>query len=321
MKKILYTLVVMLLVAGVIDVALAGPVDPVKKCKTCGKPLSLCQGHNTANPKKERKEPPKKQTESKKESKPRKKQVTPAGYDVTITSNAGSDATLYIDGTNYGKSSGSHYLKAGSHSVILTADGYDDFYRTINVDKNNTWFSFVMTEKSADALCQLGENYLNGKSGYPKDYNKAVHWFRKAADKGFAKAQNWLGRCYQEGWGVSKNDSEAVKCFRKAADQGDASGQYNLGYCYEHGNGVEQSYSKAVEWYRKSADQGLAWAQYNLGYCYEHGKGVMSDRNKAIQWYRKAADQGHDDAKSALKRLESSGSVTRIVRTDLKKNN
>ena len=54
------------------------------------------------------------------------------------------------------------------------------------------------------------------------NYPEAVKWFQKAAEQGYAEAQNNLGVCYMNGIGVSKNNDEAVKWFRQAARQGHA---------------------------------------------------------------------------------------------------
>ena len=35
-----------------------------------------------------------------------------------------------------------------------------------------------------------------------KDYNQAAEWFRKAAERGCARALNNLGICYEQGKGV-----------------------------------------------------------------------------------------------------------------------
>ena len=44
--------------------------------------------------------------------------------------------------------------------------------------------------------------------------------------------------CYQNGYGVVKDDKEAVRLFTLAAQQGDSDAQYNLGVCYQNGFGV-----------------------------------------------------------------------------------
>ena len=56
-----------------------------------------------------------------------------------------SDATIYIDGVNYGTPTGSRMLKPGSHFIILEADGYKKYYDCIIVSRENTEFYFSMT--------------------------------------------------------------------------------------------------------------------------------------------------------------------------------
>ena len=83
-----------------------------------------------------------------------------------------------------------------------------------------------------------------------------------------------IGDDYYFGQGVEISYTKAVEYFRKAAEYGYAYAQYSLGYCYEHGQGVDQSYEEAVKWYRKAANQGNSYAQNSLGNCYYNGLGV-----------------------------------------------
>jgi TPR repeat protein len=71
-----------------------------------------------------------------------------------------------------------------------------------------------------------------------KDDVETVKWLRKAAEQGFAEAQNNLGLMCVLGRGVSQDDAEAVKWFRKAAEQGYAAAQFNLGEMRRQGRGV-----------------------------------------------------------------------------------
>ena len=147
--------------------------------------------------------------------------------------------------------------------------------------------------------CNLGRRYETG-DGVPKDAEKAVYWYRKSAEQGYARGQNNVGHCYDLGIGIEKDSLQAVYWFRKAVEQGYAVAQYNLGVCYEFGNGVSKDFQQAVYWYRKSADQGYAAAQYNLGTCYYMGDGVSKDFQQAVYWWRKAAEQGDAAAQSNL---------------------
>ena len=145
--------------------------------------------------------------------------------------------------------------------------------------------------------CQNIVGYFWRQKG---DYNKAVKWYRKAAEQEFAPAQTNLGWMYENGWGVSQDYSEAVKWFRKAAEQGNARGQSCLGWMYKNGYGVSQDYSEAVKWYRKSAEQGNDVGQTNLGLMYHNGTGVQRNLSEAIKWFRKAAQQGNETAQNNL---------------------
>jgi uncharacterized protein len=91
----------------------------------------------------------------------------------------------------------------------------------------------------------------------PQNYAEAVEWYRKAADRGFAKAQSNLGFMYENGRGVSQNYAEAIKWWRKAAEQGLASAQHNLGHMYFDGRRVPQNYAEGHLDYFTNALHGL----------------------------------------------------------------
>ena len=69
---------------------------------------------------------------------------------------------------------------------------------------------------------------------------------------------------YATGEGVPENDSEAVKWYRKAADQGYASAQNNLGNMYYKGDGVPENNIRAYVWWSMAKTQGNAKAASNL---------------------------------------------------------
>ena len=125
-----------------------------------------------------------------------------------------------------------------------------------------------------------------------KDFQNAAKYYRKAAERGHAKAQINLGWCYENGNGVDKDLKQAVEWYSKAAEQGDAIAQCNLGVCYHNGTGVGKDLKQSVEWFRKAAEQGNVKAQVYLGGCYYYGIGVKEDDNQAEYWWREANKQG-----------------------------
>ena len=84
--------------------------------------------------------------------------------------------------------------------------------------------------------------------GVEQNFKKAVKWYQKAADQGYANAQLELGFMYYKGLGVEQDLKEEVKWFQKAANQGNANAQHNLGVMYANGKGVEQNYVTAYAW-------------------------------------------------------------------------
>jgi TPR repeat protein len=106
--------------------------------------------------------------------------------------------------------------------------------------------------------------YLKGRGGLGQNDKEAAVWYRRAAEQGFAEAQNNLGWMYREGRGVPRDDAEAVKWMRKAAEQDLAAGQNNLGLMYQQGRGVPHDSVEAAAWFTKAAAQGDQLAKKNL---------------------------------------------------------
>jgi TPR repeat protein len=163
-----------------------------------------------------------------------------------------------------------------------------------------------LAETEAAEQTRLGERFRDG-NGVERDYVRALVYFLKAADEGYALAQHNIGSLCQYGWGVQQDYAQAMAWYRKAADQGDAAAQSNIGWLYQYGWGVQQDYAKAITWYRKAADQGYAAALYNIGWLYHNGWGVQQDYAQAMAWYRKAADQGHVGAQNNIGVLYKEG--------------
>ena len=104
------------------------------------------------------------------------------------------------------------------------------------------------------------------------------------------QAHSWIGKCCKPK-GVSQDHAEAFKWFRLAAERGFAMAQNNLGGMYYNGQGLPQDYAEAVRWYRLAAEQGAAAAQNNLGMIYGNGQGVPRDLVVSYFWTSMAVSQ------------------------------
>ena len=146
-------------------------------------------------------------------------------------------------------------------------------------------------------------------------YEDAVKMALVAASKGSKSAENLLGACYENGYGVPVNQEMAIKFYTSSAEAGSADAQFNLGRLY-YLISESKHYTKvggmsvrigpepivpyeedvqAVKWFRKAAEQGSVKAQYSLGMCLYEGNGVertAKNMEEGKHWLRKAAEQG-----------------------------
>src|SRR3990167_6759816 len=174
-------------------------------------------------------------------------------------------------------------------------------------------------------------SYL-GHSNLRSDHKKAVQLLSLSSNKGYSKAQYWLGVCYYEGIGVEVDFKKAAQLFtlstqclvsnaprkrlkkmrdlEELADDLFMASRFpantnfyphtNLGVCYLEGKGVEADFKKAVELFTLASNQGYPQAHSNLGACYLEGKGVEVDFKKAVELFTLASDQGVPEAHSNL---------------------
>lgn len=134
------------------------------------------------------------------------------------------------------------------------------------------------------------EDVLNACLDESRTWEERLVPCRSAADQGRAAAQYMLGKMYQSGFGVLKDDAEALKWFTLAADQGDVTTQYLVGRLYETGQGVLENKTEAVKWYILAAEQGQLGAGVKVQNYAAEGIGITefiraADRGDAIAQY------------------------------------
>lgn len=165
-----------------------------------------------------------------------------------------------------------------------------------------TWFRRAAEQGHADAC------YYTGYLEEPISYKEAIKWYREAADKNVSEAQYRLGRCYDYGIGVTKNEKLAEKWYQKAINQGNEHAKENLLLLkqskegspddwYRIGKRAEQNkmYQEAVAWYKKAANAGHADAQMALAFCYKDGLGVPRKNDGLFrEWANKGMNQCTD---------------------------
>ena len=201
--------------------------------------------------------------------------------------------------------------------------------------------------KDAEAQFNLGLIYARGEGITPND-DKAIHWWKKAAQRGSPHAEMMLGLFYNLGRGVGRSEQEAVNWYLKAAKFGNTNAIYNLAVLYYNGLGIDRNYEqaakyfsilakqgntdaqniygslflegqgvsfkpqKAIKWFKKSASANNVKAMFNLATQYRQGNGVAQNDKKAIYWYKKAAELSFAPAQNALGYMYAEGRGTKL---------
>ena len=106
--------------------------------------------------------------------------------------------------------------------------------------------SVTLTEQMA--IHSQGVNGELGR-GAPQDLVKAAKWYRRAAELGYADAQNDLAKLYDDGRGVPQDDVQAYVWYSLAADHGNSCAVYDRKHLLQRMNRTELTQAQA--WLRE----------------------------------------------------------------------
>lgn len=162
-------------------------------------------------------------------------------------------------------------------------------------DKSRAWLEQAADRGKVPAMVILSKMYRGGY-GRPEDTAQVAKWLKLAAKANDVESMNQLGILHYS----QKEYDQALVWFRKAADRDHPESQSFLGDLYRFGRAVKQDYSEAIRWYEKSATKNYPHALYMLAVLHGQGHGTPADRTKANVYYEKAAAVGHPEAKKYI---------------------
>ena len=98
--------------------------------------------------------------------------------------------------------------------------------------------------------------FEDGMQAYrDKDYGTARLLWLPLAESGHTFAMNNVGMMYKKGYGVPRDYKKAVKYFKKSSDQGFSLASYNLAAMYQSGKGVKKNRKLAFKSMLKAAEK------------------------------------------------------------------
>ena len=191
------------------------------------------------------------------------------------------------------------------------------------VDEAYQWFESKAYE--GNSLCQIClASFYDAEDGvYYVEPNKrrAAYWYEQSAINGFVDAYSFIGLCYRDGEGVSRDLQKAIEWFQKGSEANNPICQYYLGDIYQKG-----AYVKSGHHYEKIRVYDLdgrrymnpmqyervtqGWDQYKQDYytvyryLVDDYKCILQpDIEKAKELWRKSAAQGYQRAKEKLEQI------------------
>ncbi len=140
----------------------------------------------------------------------------------------------------------------------------------------------------------LGEAYLRGLLTPTADPDKAVFWWKRAADAGDIPSILLMAR-FQEGqfgFPELKDSKAALDSYAKAAGLGDAGAMAALGSRYLSGDEKLRDEKKGREWLKKAIEAKETTAYLALG---DYEENIKKDLKAALAEYERGKDAGQID--------------------------
>lgn len=150
----------------------------------------------------------------------------------------------------------------------------------------------------------MGHFYCKALAGYPRNSAKALKWYRRGADGGDVEAM-FGAAAILETDGKEADIVEAARYYEHAAAAGNKEAAYRLGRVYENGKGVGKDERRAFTWYMVAAEGGDVLSQRIVASMFETGRGTAEDLAQALEWYEKASRGGDLAARKAIERLKA----------------
>lgn len=166
----------------------------------------------------------------------------------------------------------------------------------------------LANKNDAEAQYFLAIMYRNGM-GVEQSYEKAIQWYKKAADQKHAHALQGLSEMYFEAKGVPNDMTYGTmreigtKYLKRSVETGFPPAMQYLANLHERGvirPSAEDLGSKSnveyVIWTKKASQLGYRYSTLCLSDIYKQGIGVPIDVSKALQLQERAAKEGDPEA-------------------------
>ena len=153
-------------------------------------------------------------------------------------------------------------------------------------------YKTLVKKNDVDAMFRLAQIYSSGKT-IKRSLSKAKDLLEKASNLNHDKSTYYLGKIYLSKKTRYYNLISAYNTFLKAANRGFAPAQNMIGLFLTNGIAVDKDYKLAVKYFERASKQDYVDAQCNLSFMYASGKGVFPNFGRANQFAKKGLSLGN----------------------------
>lgn len=180
-----------------------------------------------------------------------------------------------------------------------------------NEERAIGWYRLAADRGDRNAIFALGMLHIEGRAGQTRDPALARPFFEKAAGLGHLAAAYNLGLLALGGHGGERDPALAARWFQQAADLGNADAQYAFAVLLKDGNGIPADLPRAAAYMERAAKQDLLEAMIDFAVMLFNGQGTAKDETRAAGLFRRAALRGNPLAMNRYARLLAAGRGTR----------
>jgi len=154
-----------------------------------------------------------------------------------------------------------------------------------NIELSNLYYTRAAAAGHPRSLNHIGICYKRGSNGYPKDLIKALSYFQQGALLNDAKSQYNYAMMLEHGPQI--NLAEALKYYKLSAENKNPTAAYHVGRFYNEGIGVEKNEAIAFKYF-STAVAGCDKAYFYLGEAYYYGRVTTQDYTMAEYYFELA---------------------------------
>lgn len=183
-------------------------------------------------------------------------------------------------------------------TISKTGAGADPAYEAFDLGRYKSALELAKAaaeRNEPQAATLIGRIYQEGL-GVGRDDVEAAQWYRRGAELGDTNAMFAFGVMLADGGAIKRDHQGAAQMFEKAASKGHVIANYDLALLFLTGEGKPENPRRAFAHMQYAANAGLANAQYDLATLYATGTGVDANAFEAAKWFKKAAEAGLADA-------------------------